>query len=210
MFANVSLRPARRPCHVRARLADGGSVVLRPLRGGETEVLEDVFAGLSPESRQQRYLVSMPRLPGSARRVLADVDPRDHVAWVALVDGRPAGICRYVRTAHDTAEVAFEVVDAEQGRGLGAILVDAVTTVAHVHGVEWLEATVAPGNRGSVSLLGRLGIRLVPTDGLLEGRGRLRPLHPPSGVDRGAVLALASLHAAREDDQVVLPELQTG
>ena len=184
-------------CHVNAQLTDGGWAALRPLRGGEIRLLEDVFEGLSPRSRQQRYLVPMTRLPGPTLRSLAHVDGHDHVAWVALVEGRPAGIARYLRTGHDTAEVAFEVVDAHQGRGIGSALVDAVTTVACASGIRWLEATVEPGNRASVALLGRLGIRLVHHDGLLEGRGRLRLLDRPKGVDRRAVLAVAAQVAAQ-------------
>ncbi|WP_426241631.1 GNAT family N-acetyltransferase [Nocardioides sp. LHG3406-4] len=203
MLMTLSGPSTRAWSHLDARLPDGGAVVLRPLRPGETEALEAVFDGLSPRSRRQRYLTSMPRLPGYARRVLANVDARDHVAWLALVAGRPAGICRYVRTGRDTAELAFEVVDAEQGRGVGSVLVDAVTTVARASGVEWLEVVVEPDNAASVVLLTRLGIRLHLNDGLLEGRGRLRPLDPPSGVDRGAVRAAAIQHAgAIEDDEV--------
>ena len=190
-------------CHVNAPLTDGGWAALRPLRGGEIRLLEDVFEGLSPRSRQQRYLVPMTRLPGPALRSLANVDGHDHVAWVALVDGRPAGIARYLRTGHDTAEVAFEVVDAHQGRGIGSALVDAVTTVACASGIRWLEATVEPGNRASVALLNRLGIRLVHHDGLLEGRGRLRLLDRPEGVDRRAVLAVAARAGAAVE--AVLP-----
>ena len=176
--------------HVHVRLRDGGSVLLRPLGSGEVTVLETVFQGLSTPSRRQRFLVPMPRLPGAHRRVLADVDGRRHVAWVALVDGVPVGICRYVATAPDAAELAFEVVDAHQGRGIGSALVDAVTTVAHARGIAWLEATVEPGNLASVSVLARVGVRLALSDGLLEGRGELR-LAPSARVNRRAVLALA-------------------
>lgn len=181
--------------HVRVPLRDGGSVLLRPLVNGEVSVLDGVFEGLSARSRQQRFLVPMPRLPGAHRRALADVDDRRHVAWVALVDGEPVGICRYVATTPDTAELAFEVVDAHQGRGIGSALVDAVTTVAHDRGIRWLEATVEPGNLASEAVLARVGVRLVPSDGVLEGRGELVP--PPSGrVDRRAVLALADQPAS--------------
>lgn len=186
--------------HVPVRLPDGGTVALRPLRVDEMAVLEAVFEGLSPQSRTQRYLVPTPRLTGSARRVLSNVDGRDHVAWVALLDDRPVGICRYVRTTHDTAEVAFEVVDAAQGRGIGTALLDAVTTVACAHGITWVEASVAPGNHASVVLLGRIGVRLTPVDGLLEGRARLHPLAHPSRVDRRAVLALDGLAEGDEPE----------
>ena len=133
----------------------------------------------------------MPRLPGAHRRSLADVDGHRHVAWVALVDGVPVGIARYIRTEHHTAELAFEVADAHQGRGIGSALVDAVTTVARDHGIRYLEATVEPGNRASEALLSRVGIRLRMSDGLLEGRGEPRVAPSGSPVNRRAVLALA-------------------
>lgn len=182
--------------HVHVRLRDGGSVLLRPLAGGEVSVVETVFAGLSSQSRQRRFLVPMPRLPGAHRRSLADVDGDRHVAWVALVEGVPVGICRYVRTSHDAAELAFEVVDEHQGRGIGSALVDAVTTVARENGITWLEATVEPGNTASEALLARAGVRLVSVDGLLEGGGEPRPVRWSSPVNPRAVLALAAQPAS--------------
>jgi RimJ/RimL family protein N-acetyltransferase len=182
--------------HVRVRLRDGGSVLLRPLVGGEVAVLQTVFGGLSTRSRRQRFLVPMPRLPSGHRRALADVDGHRHVAWVALVDGVPVGICRYVTTARDAAELAFEVVDAQQGRGIASALVDAVTTVARARGITWLEATVEPGNLASEAVLARVGIDLFLSDGLLEGRGELRPAPSTSLVDQRAVLALAGQEAS--------------
>lgn len=189
MFITSTLCSRQPVCHVRVRLADGGAVILRPLRDGEIEVLETVFEGLSAQSRQQRFLVPMPRLPGSARAALTRVDGHDHVAWVAMLDGLPVGICRYVRTGPDSAEIAFEVVDAEQGRGIGSALVDAVVTVAHASGITRLEATVEPGNNVSVAMLGRLGIQLRLDDGLLEGSAEFTL--PAPRVDRRAVLAVS-------------------
>ena len=159
--------------HVHVRLRDGGSVLLRPLVGGEVAVLETVFEGLSTRSRRQRFLVPMPRLPSGHRRALADVDGHRHVAWVALVDGEPVGICRYVRTAPDAAELAFEVVDAQQGRGIASALVDAVTTVARARGITWMEATVESGNLASEA---RAGSR----------RHRARPVRRPARGPRRA------------------------
>lgn len=206
----ASTRPLRgrtnAPCHMTVRLRDGGSCVLRPLRAGELDVLDDVFAGLSHDSRRERYLVPMPRLPASSRRQLADVDGYDHVAWVALLGGEPAGICRYVRTTKDTAEVAVEVVDAAQGRGVGSTLVDAVTTAAQANGVIWLEAVVRPGNHASVRLMSKVGIDLVLEDGLLMGRGRLRLLGPPPRVNRRAVRILAAAAAAASLGELVIAD----
>jgi RimJ/RimL family protein N-acetyltransferase len=176
--------------HVTVGLRDGGTAHLRPLRRGETEPLLEVFAAMSEASRASRYLVGMSRLPRAVLAALTDVDGCRHAAWLATVDGRPAGIARYLRTAPGTAEVAFEVVDAHHGRGLGAVLVDAVTTVAAANGVRRVEATAMPGNHASVHLLRQLGLPLVAADGLLQGAATLQLLEP-ARVDRGAVVALA-------------------
>jgi len=176
--------------HVPALLRGGGTALLRPLLAGETGPLLDVFEQMSPGSRLSRYLVGMPRLSRAMTTALADVDGCRHVAWLATVDDRPAGIARFVRTASATAEIAFEVADRHHGRGLGTALLDVVTTVAAARGVRHVEATALPDNDASVHLLRRLGLGWVAAGGLLEGSGTLRLLDP-ARVDRGAVLALA-------------------
>lgn len=185
---------------VRARLRDGGAAALRPLVAGETGPLEDVFAGMSQDSRAMRYLGGMPRLSPPLTAVLTDVDGDRHVAWLACVDGHPAGIARYVRAAHDwsTAELAFEVVDSQHGRGLATVLMDALTTVASVNGVRRIRGTLLPDNVASRRLLARFGAVARLDDGLLEVEGPLRLLDPPL-VDRAAVVRLAAL--TRVDDR---------
>jgi len=91
-------RPSTRPMrqHVPARLPGGGTVALRPLRRGETEPLEAVFDGMSLDSRAQRYFTPMTRLPSAMVAALADVDGDHHVAWVAVLGGRPVGVGRYL------------------------------------------------------------------------------------------------------------------
>jgi GNAT superfamily N-acetyltransferase len=169
---------------------DGGSALLRPLRSGEHDVLESVFDRLSPHARRDRYLVGMPRLPKAMRDVLAAVDGRDHVAWLATVADRPAGIGRYIRVGPGTAEVALEVVDAHQGRGLGAAILDTITTVAMISGVSRLQASVLASNHRSLHLLEKVGLRLADGATVLEGESDLRLMDPPR-IDRAAVIRVA-------------------
>jgi GNAT superfamily N-acetyltransferase len=168
----------------------GGTALLRPLEAGEAAPLEAVFSGLSPASRLDRYLTAVVRLTPTMVAALTAVNGIDHVAWLASVDGTPAGIARFVRTAPDTAEVALEVVDAHQGRGLGAVLLDTVTTVAAAVGIRRVEATVGPTNHASRRLVDAIGVRLHPDGAALSGSGSLRLLDPPR-VDRNAVLCTA-------------------
>ena len=187
---NDSSRYAGDADHLPVVLRDSGTALLRPLQRDETEPLLDVFEQLSPASRLSRYLVPLPRLNRTMTAALADVDGCRHVAWLAVVEGRPAGIARAIRTSSSSAEVAFEVADRHQGRGLGTLLLDTVTTVAAARGVRRLEATALPDNEASVRVLRRLGLGWVAAGGLLEGSGPLRLLDPAQ-VDRRAVLALA-------------------
>ena len=172
------------------RLRDG-LASLRPLGPGEEEPLTGVFAGMSPDSRASRYLTGLSRLTPAMLRTLTAVDGHDHVAWLASIEGRPVGIGRFIRTLPGTAELAFEVVDAHHGRGIGSALLDALTTLAAVSGVQHLEATVLESNKRSTRLLERVGLTFRADQGTLEGTGRLRLLDPPR-VDRPAVVRLAA------------------
>ena len=114
---------------------------------GELAPQQAVFDGLSRTSRTDRFLTGVDRLTPAMWGALTDVDGHDHVAWLATVDGRPAGIARFVRVAPCTAEVAFEVADEYQGLGLGTVLLDTVTTVAAAMRIRRLQASVLGTNR---------------------------------------------------------------
>src|SRR5829696_417270 len=98
------------------------TIAYRPLRAGERIPVLDVFAGLSERSRRLRFLGSKPRLLESDVRLLADVGCCGREAVVATdpQTGQTIGLARFVRDdgSHE-AEVAFEVVDEWQGRGVG-------------------------------------------------------------------------------------------
>ena len=96
-----------------------------------------------------------------------------------VVDGCAVGIGRYARTDPDTVEIALEVVDARQGRGLGRVLADVIATLACSNGAARISAAVAPGNTRWLRVLRALGLTPHLDDGLLEGTGRLRLPEPP-------------------------------
>jgi GNAT superfamily N-acetyltransferase len=175
----------------------GGVATLRPLGPGEVEVLDAVFDGLSPDSRYNRYLTGVPRLTGQMRSILTAVDGSAHIAWVAEVGGRPAAIGRLIRLSPATAEMALEVTDVHQGRGLGTALLDTLMTVASVSGIHTIRATVLSTNQRSLSGLRSIGMRFAATGRVIEGTAEVRLLSTPA-VDRAAVVRLAlTAHADR-------------
>jgi len=144
-----------------ARYVDG--ITIRSLRDGDTATVASLFERLGPQSRERRYCGAKPRLPEPELAALARVDAERHVL-VAYVgpDPLPAGIGRLVRTG-EGAEVAFEVADAYQGRGIGSVLARELAADARAAGITELVATVCGDNPRVVSLLRRMADSLEVT-----------------------------------------------
>jgi GNAT superfamily N-acetyltransferase len=130
-----------------------GGLRIRMLRDGDTDTVDALFARLGPNSREQRFCGAKPQLTDAELTALARVD-RDHHVLVGYLDGddRPAGMARLVRVGA-AAEVAFEVADAYQGRGIGSILARELAADARASGIRELVATICGDNRRSASLL---------------------------------------------------------
>jgi len=147
-------------------LRDGSRFRIRRLRHSDNELLLRGFRRLSPESRYRRFLAPTPTLSGRTLRYLVEIDHRDHEALIAVDEecNEGVGVARYVRNPArpDAAEVAVTVVDDWQGRGLGTLLLEAITMRAREEGVDTFTALMLVDNRQMMDLLQRLGaVRVV-------------------------------------------------
>ncbi len=100
-------------------------VTVRPIRATDKDALLDLFARLSARSRLRRFLAPKPSLSAKEVAYLTEIDGRTHAALVALgPDGAFVGVARYACAVGETetADVAFAVADAWQGRGIGTAL----------------------------------------------------------------------------------------
>ena len=178
------------------------SVLLRPLAAGDTGTVERVFAGLSARSRQLRFLAPVAGLSQRFLRHLADVDHDRHGCWVAVVDGRPVGLGRYVLLPGEpgTAEIAVEVVDAVQDRGLGTLLLDVVSVAAADAGATRLLWVLDPANSRVRHRARQRGARFTVEDGVLTARTDLSAV---PGLDAAAVVRLARAARAVAGDERV-------
>ena len=144
-------------------------LTIRPLRDGDAATVASLFERLGAGSRQRRFCAAKPRLLAAELAALARVDA-DHHVLVAYVgnDPQPAGIARLVRQGA-AAEVAFEVADDYQGRGIGSTLARELADDARAAGITELVATVCGDNPRVVSILRRLAESLHVT---WQGRER--------------------------------------
>lgn len=117
----------------------------------------------SAESLQRRFFVTKRGFSDNETAFFMNIDFVNHIALVAVVDesGKPAivGGSRYVVTDAGVAEVAFVVIDAFQGQGIGALLTRHLTGLARAAGLKELIADVLPGNVAMRKVLGKFGFR---------------------------------------------------
>jgi GNAT superfamily N-acetyltransferase len=98
--------------------------------------------------------------------VLTDLRPGLHEAYAAWRGGRPIGIVRWIRTPElpDAAELALEVVDAEQAQGVGRALGAFAAVQAWRAGVRTMLISVDPDNVRVHRWLAKLRARALPDD----------------------------------------------
>lgn len=140
-------------------LADGTRILLRPLRRQDREVYLRGFEHLGERSRYLRFFSPKNQLSEAELRYFLDVDHHDHeaIAAVDLAGDEGVGVARFIRDTEDptVAEVSIAVVDDHQGRGLGAVLLQAIARRAREEGVRRLRATVLADNGRMLSLIRR-------------------------------------------------------
>ena len=129
---------------------------MRPLRNGDADTVAAVFDRLGERSRRARFHGPKPRLTESDLKQLASIDANRHalVAYVAG-DARPVAIARLVRDG-DSAEIAFEVADELQWRGIGTALTGELIADARAAGIKEITALVASDNPAALALLRRI------------------------------------------------------
>ena len=146
---SIRLRPRPTPAR-RVRLPGGERVNIRPIRADDAAAVACAYTRLSEQSRHRRFLSLATTLQPDDLRYLTAVDHHDHAALVAIdpETGDIRGSARYLRLTSrpNEAELAIEVVDAWQRRGIGRALLQALSTLALATGVHRFTAIVAADN----------------------------------------------------------------
>lgn len=147
-------------------LADGGLAFVRPVRPEDKAELAALHGRMSRDSRYLRYFTARHRLPEAELLRAVDVDRNLRMAFVAFVQGRMAAYACYASDGGESAEIAFQVEDAQQGRGLGTLLLEQLAAYAHERGLRRFTASVLPHNRRMIEVFRDAGFpRQVRRDG---------------------------------------------
>jgi len=147
----------------RELLRDGSQVEIRALRPEDEADMLAAIERTSAQSLQRRFFVMKRHFSEKERAFFMDVDFKNHVAIVALAEeaGRQviAGGGRYIVFEPGRAEMAFVVVDAWQGRGVGSILMRHLARFANDAGLLELTAEVLPENTAMRKVFEKFGFK---------------------------------------------------
>ncbi|PPK98385.1 acyl-CoA synthetase (NDP forming) [Kineococcus xinjiangensis] len=156
-------------------LRDGGTAHVRPITPADADAVARFHERQSDESRYLRFFAPMPRLSARDLQRFTVVDHDERVALVATVGDDIVGIARYDAAPRRQgrpveAEVAFNISDAHQGRGLGSVLLEHLAAAARERGVGRFTADVLPQNGKMINVFREAGyeVRQGYSDGVLE------------------------------------------
>lgn len=131
-------------------LRDGSVAQVRPITPDDTEAIHEFHAHQSQESIYLRFFAPVKRLSDKDVHRFTHVDYTERVALVMTANDKLVGIARYDRIGGPSApeaEVAFNVSDHYQGRGVGSVMLEHLAAIGREQGVREFVADVLPQNR---------------------------------------------------------------
>jgi acyl-CoA synthetase (NDP forming)/RimJ/RimL family protein N-acetyltransferase len=139
-------------------LRDGGTGHLRPISPSDADAVQAFHVSQSQNSIYLRFFTYKATLSTKELKRFTEVDHRDRVAFVITRGDDIIGIGRYDRLDDPLeAEVAFNVSDHHQGRGVGSILLEHLAAAARENGIRRFSAEVLPENRKMITVFAEAG-----------------------------------------------------
>ena len=151
----------------REQLRNGHLIEIRALRPSDEHGMLDALDQTNAESLRRRFFVTKRAFSDKEKAFFMNVDFVKHVALVAEIEetGRRSivGGGRYIITAPGEAEIAFVVIDAYQGQGIGSLLLRHLAHIARSAGLKKFSADVLPENAAMRKVFSTFGFEPRPS-----------------------------------------------
>jgi acetyl coenzyme A synthetase (ADP forming)-like protein len=153
-------------------LRDGTTIRIRPILPDDADGLQGMMSRMSRKTVYHRFFQAKERLEPEELEAFTRLDYQDRMALIALRQDQIIGVGRYWRDLDnpELADVAFAVIDAEQGKGIASRLVRYLTSYARRAGINAFRATVLADNHVMIRVFRNAGypMRREPDDGLYK------------------------------------------
>ena len=169
-------------------LKDGRVAQIRPILPEDADLLVEFYDRVSAESKYFRFFAPYPTLSARDIERFTHVDHVDRVAFVVTQHDNEQMIAvgRYDAIGNGEAEVAFLVEDAQQGRGVGQLLLEHLAQAGRERGIKSFVAEVLPENVRMLQVFREMGYTLSGTleDGVQRLTFAIDPTESALGVMR--------------------------
>jgi acyl-CoA synthetase (NDP forming)/RimJ/RimL family protein N-acetyltransferase len=151
-------------------LKDGTVAHIRPIEPADADRLRQFHNKQSEESIYLRFFAPLRELSDKDVHRFTHVDHHDRVALVATLSDEIIGVGRFDRIREGAAEVAFNISDHMQGKGIGSVLLEHLAAIAPDVGVTRFTAEVLPQNRKMLTVFKEAGYEVSHhiEDGVVE------------------------------------------
>jgi acetyltransferase len=164
-YAHMAIHPYPSELMTNWRLADGSSVMLRPIRPEDAEMEQEFVQNLSQSSRYFRFMNTVRELTPAMLARFTQIDYDREMAFVAVREegGREieVAVARYVSNPDgQTCEFAIVVADSWQCKGLGRRMLELLIEVARARALKAMVGQVLAGNQPMLALCIKLGFEI--------------------------------------------------
>jgi acyl-CoA hydrolase/GNAT superfamily N-acetyltransferase len=140
---------------------DGEAVTIRPVKPVDERRIQEHYYNLDKEDVVSRFFHEKNSFMRDEVEGVSQIDYVKDLTLVALVGefgfGRVVAVGEYLLDeSKNLAEVAFSVVKAYQGKGLGKIFIRKLAEAARENGIAGLMAFTSPNNKGMIRLFNTL------------------------------------------------------
>jgi RimJ/RimL family protein N-acetyltransferase len=144
-------------------LRDGSAMQIRALQPDDRDDMLAAVGRSSTQSLRRRFFVSKRGFSEKEIAFFIDIDFTNHVALVAETDEDGQSVIvgggRYIIVQPGRAELAFTVIDAYQGKGIGTALMRHLLVIARNSGLKELTAEVLRENAAMLKVFSGFGFR---------------------------------------------------
>jgi acetyltransferase len=164
-YDQLAIAPYPRELVEQVQLADGTSIVVRPIRPEDAQLEQDFVRDLSLESRRYRFMHALSRLSDELLIRFTQLDYDRELGLIAtqkLEAGEiPLGIARYIADSDELGcEFAVVVADAWQKRGVASQLMRALIGAARSRRLAYMHGDVLADNARMLRWMEKLGFNV--------------------------------------------------
>jgi acetyltransferase len=175
----LAIRPYPKRLEKEAHLADGRSLLLRPIRPEDEPLIQDTLSKSTPEDLRLRFFAPLKRLSPLLAARLTQIDYDREMAFVAEHEGAILGVVRISADPDNIeAEYAVFVRSDMKGKGLGYLLMQEMIAYARARGIRAVTGKVLRENTTMLRMADELGFcrrRDSEDPGIVEVRIELHP-----------------------------------